>query len=137
MKSLATNKNDYVGLQIRVDGSGLRIQGSGPNINRSYGVAVGVSAPPQIVEWFGNQDAGLTSLANTQERYVAVQAAVRGDAVHFQVKGSKLNRDYGAAFSIDTSEELKAFVEAAYDAGQEEEEEGAAVAVAPSYDVKL
>ena len=115
MKSLASSENDYVAVQVRAAGPNqLHIQGAGPSINRKYGVSATVTAPSELVNWFeGHKGATLSSMAGTGARYAFAQAAIREEAVHFQVGGTYLNRSYGAAFDIDNNDELQAFVERA------------------------
>lgn len=113
MKSLASNENDYVAVQVRAAGPNqLHIQGAGPSINRNYGVSATVTAPSELVSWFeGHTGAKQKSLAGTGQGYTPAQATIRDESVHFQVGGSYLNRSYGAAFDIDNNDELRAFVE--------------------------
>jgi hypothetical protein len=118
-KSLAGTGARYVPIQVRVDGSRLHIQGKheSVHVNRAYGVAVNVTAVPELVSWISQQPHPLPSLAGTHQKYVPVQARVYHDdgVVHVQVSGSPLNRTYGAAFNI-VDDVLLEFVSEAEDA---------------------
>lgn len=112
LQSLAGTGRLYVALQARANGlNSLHIQGSGPEVNRSYGVAVDVAAPEELVEWLRQQPHTLRSLAGSDQIYVPIQARPAAEGkVHVQVQGtSPLNRSYGAAFNVE-SPELYEFV---------------------------
>ncbi len=127
MNSFASSKTDYVALQIRSLGSErINVQGAGPSTNRGYGVAVKLTAPPELVGWINTLKASIPSLAKTDAKYVSAQAAVRDGKIHFQVSGPSLNRGYGASFS-DGNGELVTFVKAVL---AHEEAEAAKVAAA-------
>ena len=134
--SFATSKNDYVDLQIRATGSdSLHIQGSGPETNRGYGVAVQLTAPPALIDWINGLKATRKSLAGTSAKYVNAQAAVRNGRVHFQVSGPSLNRSYGASFT-DGNGDLMVFIGRVQ---EQAKKEAAAKIVVPvkKYDITL
>jgi len=110
-ESLAGTGKRYVVLQARVRDGKLHIQGRGVPVNRPYGVAVDVSIPDNLREWFEEQDHILPSLANTDAMYVPIQARIKDGLIHVQVRGNKpYNRPYGAAFDIKGAEVLKSFL---------------------------
>ena len=111
VESLAGTGRKYVVLQARVRDGKLHIQGKGTPANRPYGVAVDVSIPDDLREWFEEQNHTLPSLANTDAMYVPIQARIKDGLIHVQVKGNKpYNRSYGAAFDIKGAEVLKSFL---------------------------
>lgn len=114
--SLAGTGRPYVPIQGRVSDTTLKIQGSGPATNRSYGLSITVTIPANLAKWMRETKAAIKSLAGTNARYFAMQSAiVDEDTVRVQVAGSKLNRSYGAVFSVKNSE-LRQFVDAAFKA---------------------
>ena len=113
VSSLAGTGRAYVVLQGRISDGQLKIQGAGPNVNRGYGISIVVPVPSDLAQWMKGLTASIPSLAASNQRYFAMQAAeLDFDAgkVRVQVAGSKLNRKYGAVFSV-TNDELASFVE--------------------------
>ena len=111
--SLAGTGRPYAVIQGRVEGTTLKIQGKGPNTNRSYGISITVPIPADLSKWMAGIKATYKSLAGTDARYFAMQSAVVDkDTVRVQVSGNKLNRSYGAVFSVKNSS-LVQFVTAA------------------------
>ena len=115
--SLAGTGRDYAVIQGRVDsnhgtsGYHLKIQGAGPYVNRGYGLSIVVPVPTELATWMGGIKATISSLANTNALYFAMQAAELDEGkVRVQVAGTKLNRSYGAVFSV-ANDELASFVE--------------------------
>ena len=107
--SFASKNNDYVTVQIAEEGAeALHIQGVGFSVNRGYGFATTVSAPPALVEWFKNQKHNKKSVVSSRV-YVEAQASIRGDKVHVQVNGTGMNRPYGTAFDFN-DKTVSAFV---------------------------
>ena len=111
MKSLASNKADYIEVQGRIKDGCLHIQGAGDNANRYYGVAVSVSVPYPLRAWIEGLGRSLKSLADSKQLYSRMLATIRGDNVHIQVPfvGS-FNRSYGAAFDLDGAADLREFL---------------------------
>lgn len=125
VKSLAGTDRDYVSIQGRVDGVQLKIQGAGPEVNRDYGVSIVVPIPTDLANWMKGINATLSSMAHTSQRYFPMQAAELdfvAEKVRVQVAGSKLNRSYGAVFSI-ANLDLANFVEQALAEVEEEDED--------------
>lgn len=120
--SLASDK-PYVEIKGREDGAqGLHIQGVGPEVNRPYGVAVDVGVPANLAEWVRNQP-HTTKSESSPKKYVVMQASLREeDTIHVQVKGSSLNRPYGAVFEF-VSSELADFISASHKENEEDEDE--------------
>jgi hypothetical protein len=142
VKSLATNRR-YVELQARVKNWVLHIQGRGTSVNRAYGVAVDVTAEPQVINYIQSFEGSLPSLAGSAQRYVPIQAVVNGEAVHVQVQGPPmLGRSYGAAFDITSNQgDLVTFIEAELEGLSEEfddePEEEEMPEPEPTYDARL
>lgn len=110
--SLAEGSDEaYVGLQVRKSGNNsLHVQGKGVVTNRSYGVAVDLSAPSDLVEWLSAQQHTVLSLVSPGKYYVPIQARMYDNGVvHVQVAGSSYNRPYGAVFET-SNEQLAEFV---------------------------
>ena len=107
-KSLAGTGKRYVKVQGRLRGDAdLHIQGAGPEVNRSYGVAVDI--PKSVLseglwDWLKGLDTPLGSLhPMSGQAYFVMQVRPEGDSLHFQVEknlSDKLNRGYGATFDI-------------------------------------
>lgn len=113
VSSLAGTGRDYVSIQGRVEGAALKIQGAGPMINRDYGISIVVPIPADLAKWMKGINATLPSLAHSNQRYFPMQAAeldFEAAKVRVQVAGAKLNRSYGAVFSIANGE-LAEFVD--------------------------
>lgn len=125
VSSLAGTGRDYVAIQGRVEGNQLKIQGSGPAINRDYGLSIVVSIPAELANWMKGLPVSIKSLAHTEQRYFSMQAAeldFEAGKVRVQVSGPKLNRAYGAVFSVADGE-LADFVERVLAEEDEEEDE--------------
>lgn len=115
MKSLASQKSDYVAVQIRTKVSQLHVQGKGVKGNRGYGFAQDFpySSSDPLKEWLKGQIHTLPSLAGTNALYVPAQVAVRDGFPHVQVAGGKNNRSYGACFELRKGhEEFVLWIEA-------------------------
>lgn len=126
VKSLATNKTDYVAVQLRAKGEDccdiVKIQGQGISVNRGYGVTGDVVADKAFGEWLGNLAHGEVSLAGTSQCYVTAQVAIRGDNLHFQIPSPVAfygvgGRGYGAVLNVNKYDfpELVQFIEATDD----------------------
>ena len=136
VSSLAGTGRDYAVIQGRVDGTQLKIQGAGTAVNRDYGLSIVVPIPSELATWMGGIKATIPSLAASNAFYFAMQAAELDEGkVRVQVAGTKLNRSYGAVFSVANGE-LADFVsqvlaaaedEAQYDDEFDFEEEDAVV----------
>ena len=100
-KSFATSKTDYTAIQGRIKGGILHIQGSGDNVNRDYGVAVDFPVDPTIQAYLEQRPHTEKTLAGTDAMYFPLQYAIRGNYIHFQVRGNNFNRGYGAAFDVN------------------------------------
>lgn len=106
--SFASKANDYVTMQGKVEGGRLHIQGIGPKVNRYYGVSADMTAPQELLTWFAAQPrTGTSGNGASKPTYTPIQVAVRGDGLRFQVKGSAMNRPYGAAFNGENKEVRK------------------------------
>jgi hypothetical protein len=103
-KSFATSKTDYTVVQGRIKNGYLHIQGSGENVNRSYGVAVDFPVEADLADWMNSLNHPIKTLAGSDAMYFPLQYAIRENNIHFQVKGSTFNRSYGAAFNVDIDE---------------------------------
>lgn len=115
-QSKASTEQDYVDLQIRVnEGDTFKVQGAGSPSNRKYGVSDIVTVNPAygIGGWVKGLTTTASSLAGGTDKYVQVQAAIRGEVIHFQVNAptpfcaadpNELSRDYGAIFNIPIGE---------------------------------
>ena len=115
MKSLASQKSDYVAVQIRTRDSYLHVQGRGVKGNREYGFAQDFphSEPNHLKVWLKGQKHVLPSMAGTSALYVPAQVSVRKGFPHVQVAGGKKNRDYGACFELRKGhEEFVLWIEA-------------------------
>jgi len=122
VKSLASNKTDYVAIQLRAKGEDccdtIKVQGRGIFVNRSYGVTGDVVADKAFVEWLNNIGHGEVSLADTSQCYVAAQVAIRGDSLHFQIPSPVAfhgvgGRGYGGVLNVNKHDfpELVDFIE--------------------------
>lgn len=106
--SLASTSKSYVEVRGRIDGGVLTVEGDAPNGNK--GIAVNVEVPTALANWFADLD--YTDGVVGKPHFVKMQATTIGyPTVHVQVKNKEaLNRNYGAAFSVD-SDLLRAWVE--------------------------
>ena len=109
-KSFASNDNSYVEIQGRVLGSSLHVQGKGGEVNRGYGFAGDFTCPEELAAWINDQSHSAYSLTGSGRHYLPMQATVKGNSVHFQVKGSGLNRGYGAAFNVSDGSDMEDLV---------------------------
>lgn len=117
--SFASHMTDYVALQGIVNGNSLHVQGIGPSVNRDYGLAVDLTAPADLITWVKGLPRTELSGTGSKNRYAPMQAAIRGEKVHFQVSGDSLNRSYGAAFDV-TNPSLVTFIQAVHAKATEE-----------------
>ena len=114
LASLAGTGKRYYPLQAKADGSTLHFQAKGPNSNlghshRDYGIAVDITAPPELVKWVSEQKGKVKSFASNSVTYVSMRGRVRDGLVHVQAVGTKLNKGYGTSFSF-TDEPLASFL---------------------------
>ena len=124
VSSLAGTGRDYAVIQGRVDGTQLKIQGAGPEVNRGYGLSIIVPIPAELATWMSGIKATIKSLANSGQRYFAMQAAELDYSdfkVRVQVAGTKLNRSYGAVFSV-ADEGLADFVSQVLEVEEDDED---------------
>jgi hypothetical protein len=112
-------------LQIRpVSDTRAKIQGTGPSVNRPYGVSVVVKVPEDFGHWLGKVMAKLRaephedypllkSLAGSGEVYIPAEAELTPpDGLYLVVRGPyPLNRKYGAALQV-YCDDLQKFVAA-------------------------
>ena len=116
LKSMAGSETKYVALQARVTKSGkLHFQGIGKEVNRPYGVSFTLKenlgfALKENLDSFNYlqtlKTEYLSKHSGSSKLYFPIQATFyeNGTLIHFQITGPKLNRDYGASFSIPTEE---------------------------------
>lgn len=121
--SLAGTGRRYAVIQGRVEGGSLKIQGAGPEVNRGYGLSIVVPIPADLSAWMKGINPTIKSLANSNARYFAMQSAELDEGkVRVQVAGTKLNRSYGAVFSV-ANDELAEFTSAVLDYTEEDDED--------------
>ena len=124
VKSLATEKTDYVSVQLRAKGEDccdiVKVQGSGISVNRGYGVTGDVVATKEFTKGLSRDVLhDEASLAGTSQSYVTAQVAIRGNSLHFQIPSpvpfSNVvdGRWYGAVLNVnkDSFPELTQFIE--------------------------
>ena len=107
MTKVSTLNRNFVALQFKRDGyNNIHIQGSGPYVNRDYGVAEDVTVPDKVGVWLDDQVEGtMQSLASPKECYSHCQARLDDDeSVIFQIPGSEGNRTWGYQFRVDADD---------------------------------
>lgn len=126
VSSLAGTGRKYAVIQGRVEGGTLKIQGHGPSVNRDYGLSITVPIPGEMASWMKGIKADIKSLASSSSaRYFPMQSAEMDEGenkVRVQVAGSKLNRSYGAVFSVANTD-LATFTTLVLDSEVETEDE--------------
>jgi len=93
-------------LQVRTqfDTNRIHIQGVGePSVNRKYGVALELRAPPELTEWLGEQEPTLPSPASGSLLYApmsVVSYIEHEGAIQILIEGTELNHPKGAMLDV-------------------------------------
>ena len=92
-------------LQVRCqyDTNRIHIQGVGqPTVNRKYGIAIELRAPPALTEWLSEQEPVNKSPASGSMLYVPMTINIHGDnTAQFIINGEQLNHPSGAALNVN------------------------------------
>ena len=104
-KSFATEKTDYVSIQLRRSNNGtIHIQGAGIGTNRNYGFADDFKVDSDFYTWLDTVPTPNKSLyPGSKQVYVVAQANANrwGDKIHIQIGADvNFNRSYGAVLEI-------------------------------------
>ena len=93
-------------LQVRTqfDNNRIHIQGVGePTVNRKYGIALELRAPPELTEWLSEQTPTLASPASGSVLYAPLEVisyVEHEGTAQLLIKGSELNHPSGAMLDI-------------------------------------
>jgi len=93
-------------LQVRCqfDTNRIHVQGVGePTVNRKYGLAIELRAPPQLTEWLSEQEPTLSSPASGTMLYapMSVLSYIEHEgSVQLLIEGAELNHPSGAMLDI-------------------------------------
>ena len=93
-------------LQVRCqfDTNRIHVQGVGePTVNRKYGLAIELRAPPQLTEWLSEQEPTLSSPASGTMLYapMSVLSYIEHEgSVQLLIEGEELNHPEGAMLDI-------------------------------------
>jgi hypothetical protein len=98
-------------LQVRCefDMNRIHIQGVGPTqVNRKYGLALELQAPPALTSWLQEQEPTTVSPASGNLLYI--EAEMRhyfedGDKTQLVILGESLNHPQGAALEMDMNDD--------------------------------
>ena len=96
-------------IQVRCefDTNRIHVQGIGSTqVNRKYGLALELQAPPKLTEWLLEQEPTVVSPASGNLLYI--QAELRhyfedGDKTQLVILGEELNHPEGAVLNMDTT----------------------------------
>lgn len=105
-------------LQVRTqfDTNRIHIQGVGqPNVNRKYGVALELRAPPALTEWLSEQEPTLASPASGSVLYAplsVINYVEHDEVMQLLIEGSELNHPKGAMLDVkDDSLAVKTLID--------------------------
>lgn len=93
-------------LQVRTqfDTNRIHIQGVGePTVNRKYGIALELRAPPELTEWLSEQPPTLASPASGSMLYApmsVVSYIEHEGSVQILIEGEELNHPKGAMLDV-------------------------------------
>ena len=93
-------------LQVRTqfDTNRIHVQGVGePTVNRKYGIAIELRAPPSVTEWLSEQEPTLPSPASNSTLYIpmsVVSYIEHEGVVQILIEGAELNHPKGAMLDI-------------------------------------
>lgn len=93
-------------LQVRTqfDTNRIHIQGVGdPTVNRKYGIAIELRAPPALTEWLAEQEPTLASPASGSVLYApmsVVSYVEHEGSVQILIEGEELNHPKGAMLDV-------------------------------------
>ena len=93
-------------LQVRTqfDTNRIHIQGVGdPTVNRKYGIAIELRAPPELTDWLSEQEPTLASPASGSLLYapMSVMSYVEHEgSVQILIEGAELNHPKGAMLDV-------------------------------------
>ncbi len=93
-------------LQVRTqfDTNRIHIQGVGePTVNRKYGIALELRAPPELTEWLSEQEPTLASPASGSLLYApmsVVSYIEHEGSVQLLIEGEELNHPKGAMLDV-------------------------------------
>lgn len=93
-------------LQVRTqfDTNRIHIQGVGePTVNRKYGIALELRAPPALTEWLSEQEPTLASPASGSMLYApmsVVSYIEHEGSVQLLIEGEELNHPKGAMLDV-------------------------------------
>jgi hypothetical protein len=93
-------------LQVRTqfDTNRIHIQGVGePTVNRKYGIALELRAPPELTEWLSEQEPTLASPASGSLLYApmsVISYVEQEGTVQILIEGEELNHPKGAMLDV-------------------------------------
>ena len=92
-------------MQVRCiyDMNALHIQGVGPSVNRKYGIALELRAPPELTEWLSEQAPTLASPASGSLLYApmsVISYVEQEGTVQILIEGEELNHPKGAMLDV-------------------------------------
>ena len=93
-------------LQVRTqfDTNRIHIQGVGePTVNRKYGIALELRAPPALTEWSSEQEPTLASPATRSKLYApmsVISYVEQEGTVQILIEGEELNHPKGAMLDV-------------------------------------
>jgi|TARA_R100000149_G_scaffold55302_1_gene24495 hypothetical protein len=93
-------------LQVRCqyDTNRIHIQGVGqPTVNRKYGIAIELRAPPVLTDWLSLQEPWKKSPASGSMLYVpmTVVSYNDGETIQFLIDGEELNHPQGVMLNVN------------------------------------
>ena len=101
-----TNDFGQPRLQVRTqfDTNRIHIQGVGePTVNRKYGIALELRAPPALTEWLSEQEPTLASPASGSMLYApmsVISYIEHEGSVQLLIEGEELNHPKGAMLDV-------------------------------------
>ena len=101
-----TNDFGQPRLQVRTqfDTNRIHVQGVGePTVNRKYGIALELRAPPELTEWLSEQEPTLASPASGSVLYAPLEVisyVEHEGTVQLLIKGTELNHPSGAMLDV-------------------------------------
>jgi hypothetical protein len=104
MKQMTEQGEPRLQVRTQFDTNRIHIQGVGePTVNRKYGIALELRAPPELTEWLSEQEPTLASPASGSLLYApmsVVSYIEHEGSVQLLIEGEELNHPKGAMLDV-------------------------------------
>tara|TARA_R100000657_G_C4615533_1_gene67234 strand:+ start:204 stop:620 length:417 start_codon:yes stop_codon:yes gene_type:complete len=104
MKQMTEKGEPRLQVRTQFDTNRIHIQGVGePTVNRKYGIALELRAPPALTEWLSEQEPTLASPASGSMLYApmsVISYIEHEGSVQLLIEGEELNHPKGAMLDV-------------------------------------